>query len=159
MATSNTVTMQVQDMMSCRGETEHQTMSQRQSEVGSSLLSGSLSVSSWNAKLWHFCCFQMIPAVRWTDLVASKVRLMEKALGIRKENTFKILNWRGKRTLSMECDLWGKKWKVQVKLEYLDVTVLRRGVGEVQVVAGRAPACWQVWRGMQYRRSQCFYNW
>jgi hypothetical protein len=28
-----------------------------------------------------------------------------------------------------------------VKLEYLDVTVLRRGVGEVRVVAGRAPAC------------------
>jgi hypothetical protein len=27
-----------------------------------------------------------------------------------------------------------------VKLEYLDVTVLRRGVGEVRVVAGRAPA-------------------
>jgi hypothetical protein len=28
-----------------------------------------------------------------------------------------------------------------LKLEYLDVTVLRRGVGEVGVVAGRAPAC------------------
>jgi hypothetical protein len=26
-------------------------------------------------------------------------------------------------------------------------------VGKVLVVAGRAPACWQVWRGMQYRRS------
>jgi hypothetical protein len=45
---------------------------------------------------------------------------------------------------------------VKTKLEYLDVTVLRRGVGEVRVVAGRAPTCWQVWRGMQYRRSQCF---
>jgi hypothetical protein len=30
---------------------------------------------------------------------------------------------------------------VIVKLEYLDVTVLRRGVGEVRVVAGRTPAC------------------
>jgi hypothetical protein len=28
-----------------------------------------------------------------------------------------------------------------LQLEYLDVTVLRRGVGEVRVVAGRAPAC------------------
>jgi hypothetical protein len=44
------------------------------------------------------------------------------------------------------------------KLEYLDVTVLRRGIGEVRVVAGRAPACWQVWRGMQYK-EKCFYNW
>jgi hypothetical protein len=40
-----------------------------------------------------------------------------------------------------------------VKLEYLDVTVLRRGVGEVLVVAGRSPACQEVWRGMQDRRS------
>jgi hypothetical protein len=45
-----------------------------------------------------------------------------------------------------------------VKLEYLDVTVLRHGVGEVRVVVGRAPACWQVWRGMQYK-EECFYNW
>jgi hypothetical protein len=30
---------------------------------------------------------------------------------------------------------------IYIKLEYLDVTVFRRGVGEVQVVAGRAPAC------------------
>jgi hypothetical protein len=45
----------------------------------------------------------------------------------------------------------------KVKLEYLDVTVLRRGVGEVRVVAGRAPACWQVWRGMHYK-EECFYN-
>jgi hypothetical protein len=45
---------------------------------------------------------------------------------------------------------------LSVKLEYLDVTVLRRGVGEVRAVVGRAPACWQVWRGMQYRRSQAF---
>jgi hypothetical protein len=28
-----------------------------------------------------------------------------------------------------------------VQLKYLEVTVLRRGVGEVLVVAGRAPAC------------------
>jgi hypothetical protein len=28
-----------------------------------------------------------------------------------------------------------------VQLEYLNVTVLRRGVGELRVVAGRAPAC------------------
>jgi hypothetical protein len=28
-----------------------------------------------------------------------------------------------------------------VRLEYLDVTVLRRGVGEVVIMAGRAPAC------------------
>jgi hypothetical protein len=41
-----------------------------------------------------------------------------------------------------------------VKLEYLDLTVLRCGVGEVLVVAGRAPACREVWMGMQYRRSQ-----
>jgi hypothetical protein len=32
----------------------------------------------------------------------------------------------------------------------------RRGVGEVRVVAGRSLACWQVWRGMQYRRPQAF---
>jgi hypothetical protein len=31
--------------------------------------------------------------------------------------------------------------RLEVKLEYLDVTVLRRGVGEVRIVAGRAPAC------------------
>jgi hypothetical protein len=30
---------------------------------------------------------------------------------------------------------------VSLKLEYSDVTVLRRGVGELWVVAGRAPAC------------------
>jgi hypothetical protein len=42
----------------------------------------------------------------------------------------------------------------KVKLEYLDPTVLRRGVGEVLVVAGRTPACWEVRRGMQYRHSQ-----
>jgi hypothetical protein len=28
-----------------------------------------------------------------------------------------------------------------VELKYLDLTVLRRGVGDVLVVAGRAPAC------------------
>jgi hypothetical protein len=49
------------------------------------------------------------------------------------------------------------EWTLQ--LGYLHVTVLRRGVREVRVVVGRAPAWWQVWRGMQYRRSQCFYNW
>jgi hypothetical protein len=43
---------------------------------------------------------------------------------------------------------------ITVQPGYLEVTVLRRGVREVLVVAGRAPACWQVWRGMQYRRSQ-----
>jgi hypothetical protein len=46
----------------------------------------------------------------------------------------------------------------QVQLEYLDATVLLRGVGEVRTVVGRAPACWQVWRGMQYK-EECFYNW
>jgi hypothetical protein len=46
---------------------------------------------------------------------------------------------------------------IPVKLEYLDVTVLRRGVGEVLVVVGRTPACSQVWRGMQYK-EECFYN-
>jgi hypothetical protein len=30
-----------------------------------------------------------------------------------------------------------------VQLEYLDTTVLRRGVGEIRVVVGRDPACWQ----------------
>jgi hypothetical protein len=45
-----------------------------------------------------------------------------------------------------------------VQLEYLDVRVLRRGVGEIRVVMRRAPACWQVWRGMQYRRSQWMTN-
>jgi hypothetical protein len=29
----------------------------------------------------------------------------------------------------------------KVEFEYLDVTVLRRGIGEVHVKAGRAPAC------------------
>jgi meiotically up-regulated gene 157 (Mug157) protein len=43
-----------------------------------------------------------------------------------------------------------------VQLEYLELTVRRREAGEVLVVAGRAPACWLVWRGMQYRRSQAF---
>jgi hypothetical protein len=47
--------------------------------------------------------------------------------------------------------------EASLKLEYLDVTVLRRGVEEVRVVAGRAPACRQVWRGMQ-RKEECFYN-
>jgi hypothetical protein len=32
---------------------------------------------------------------------------------------------------------------IAVQLEYLDVTVLRRGVGEVRVVVGRARACRQ----------------
>jgi hypothetical protein len=32
-------------------------------------------------------------------------------------------------------------FSVFVELEYLDVTVLRRGEGEVMVVVGRAPAC------------------
>jgi hypothetical protein len=49
---------------------------------------------------------------------------------------------------------WPDMVFVLVQLEYLCVTVLRRRVGEVRVVAGKAPACWQVWRGMQYRRSQ-----
>jgi hypothetical protein len=44
--------------------------------------------------------------------------------------------------------------KGAVQRGYLEVTVLRREVGEVLVVAGRAPVYWQVWRGMQYRRSQ-----
>jgi secreted trypsin-like serine protease len=35
--------------------------------------------------------------------------------------------------------LSSRDWSV--KFEYLDVTVLWRGVGEVRVVAGRAPAC------------------
>jgi hypothetical protein len=48
-------------------------------------------------------------------------------------------------------------YRVFVKLEYLDVIVFRRGVGEVRVVAGRAPACSQVWRGMQYK-EEYFYN-
>jgi hypothetical protein len=33
-----------------------------------------------------------------------------------------------------------------LQLEYLDATVLRRGVGEMRVVVGRDPACWQGWR-------------
>jgi hypothetical protein len=45
----------------------------------------------------------------------------------RKKNSVK----KNKKTVSMSG----------VKLEYLDVTVLRRGVGEVRVVVGRAPAC------------------
>jgi hypothetical protein len=43
-----------------------------------------------------------------------------------------------------------------VQLEYLELTVRRRQVGEVLVVEGRAPACRLVWSGMQYRRSQAF---
>jgi hypothetical protein len=39
-------------------------------------------------------------------------------------------------------------------LEYLDVRVHRHGVGEILVMVGSDPACSQVWRGMQYRRSQ-----
>jgi hypothetical protein len=34
-----------------------------------------------------------------------------------------------------------EKKKVLVQFEYLDMTVLGRRVGEVRVVAGRAPAC------------------
>jgi hypothetical protein len=30
---------------------------------------------------------------------------------------------------------------LSVQLEYLDVTVLRRGVGEIRAVVGRDPAC------------------
>jgi hypothetical protein len=45
---------------------------------------------------------------------------------------------------------------VNVQLEYLELTIRWREVGEVLVVTGRAPACWLVWRGMQYRRSQAF---
>jgi hypothetical protein len=39
---------------------------------------------------------------------------------------------------------FGKEAPVQ--LGYLDVTVLQRGVGEIRVLVGRAPACWQRWR-------------
>jgi hypothetical protein len=42
----------------------------------------------------------------------------------------------------------------RLQFGYLDVTALRRGVGEIFAVVGRAPACSQAWRGMQYRRSQ-----
>jgi hypothetical protein len=42
----------------------------------------------------------------------------------------------------------------KLQLGYLDVTVLRHEVGEVLLVVGTAPACRQVWRGMQYRHSQ-----
>jgi hypothetical protein len=41
---------------------------------------------------------------------------------------------------------------------HLDVTVIRCGAGEVRVVAGRALACRQVWRGMQYK-EECLYSW
>jgi hypothetical protein len=41
--------------------------------------------------------------------------------------------------LALKGMFWGRLERV--KLEYLDVTVLRRGVGEVRLVAGRAPAC------------------
>jgi hypothetical protein len=53
---------------------------------------------------------------------------------------------------------YGTTWPAAklVQPEYLERTVRRREVGEVLVVAGRAPACWLVWRGMQYRRSQAF---
>jgi hypothetical protein len=34
-----------------------------------------------------------------------------------------------------------RRLKFSYKLEYLDVTVVGREVGEVRVVAGRAPAC------------------
>jgi hypothetical protein len=40
-----------------------------------------------------------------------------------------------------------------VQLEYSDVTVLRRGVGEVRVVARGAPACWQAWRECSIRKN------
>jgi hypothetical protein len=45
-----------------------------------------------------------------------------------------------------------------VQLEYLELTVRRREVGQVLVVAGRAPAGWQVWRGMQDKEEFC-YDW
>jgi hypothetical protein len=39
-------------------------------------------------------------------------------------------------------ETWYVMWSEAVKLEYLDVTVLRWGVGEVRVVAGWAPTFW-----------------
>jgi hypothetical protein len=47
---------------------------------------------------------------------------------------------------------------INIQLEYLELTVRRREVGEVLIVAGRAPACWHVWRGMQYK-EECCYDW
>jgi hypothetical protein len=37
-------------------------------------------------------------------------------------------------------------WEYSLQLEYLDATVLRRGVGGIRIVGGRDPACWQGWR-------------
>jgi hypothetical protein len=48
--------------------------------------------------------------------------------------------------------------QMDLKLVYLDASVLWRGVREVRIVAGRAPVCWQVWRRMQYK-EEYFYNW
>jgi hypothetical protein len=42
-------------------------------------------------------------------------------------------------------------YRRKVQFEYLELTVRRREVEEVLVVAGRAPACWLMCR-MQYRR-------
>jgi hypothetical protein len=46
-----------------------------------------------------------------------------------------------------------KHYSHSVKFEYLDVTVLQHGVGEVRVLAGRTPACWQVWRECSTRKN------
>jgi hypothetical protein len=41
-----------------------------------------------------------------------------------------------------------------VQLEYLDATVLWRGLGEIRVVVGRDPACWQGWRDVSSHWKQ-----
>jgi hypothetical protein len=51
-------------------------------------------------------------------------------------------------TLNGNSSVCSKDRRNKVQFEYLDLTVHRREVGEVFVVVGRAPACWQVWRGM-----------
>jgi hypothetical protein len=81
------------------------------------------------------------------DLLRKSASL--RLMSMRSDTIFLSINSDAEVMRSLPC-------RLRVQREYLDVTVLRRGVGEVRVVAGRAPACWQVWRGMQYRRSQAF---
>jgi hypothetical protein len=50
--------------------------------------------------------------------------------------------------------MFGRNVCKHIHLEHLDLIVHRHGVEETFVVVGRVPACWHVWMGIQFRRSQ-----
>jgi hypothetical protein len=71
------------------------------------------------------------PRFAGTDTLASLVDTL--ALITRRINFLKV----GRAAATVNVS----EFRKDIYLEYLDVTVLRRGVGEVRLVAGRAPAC------------------